>query len=316
MAMINNPSCKICGNTAGYHIYTAKERLLNLNDEFQYLECANCYCLQIIETPSNLSKYYPTEYYSFHAPKFGLALTRIVLLLKKSLLRHYLGKFDPAGALISLFLPHPFPWMKPGLLNFDSSILDIGCGSGRKILSMQRSGFRDLTGIDPFLEKDLSHSANLKILKKELFEMSGQFDFIMMHHSFEHMNHPDKVMQKVRELLKPNGKLLIRIPVANSYAWRKYRKYWFALEAPRHLFLHTPKSIQLLAQQSGFKIDKIEYDSSYFHLASSEKYLRGLPFSDDFSMFTRRELKNFSREAERLNSIGDGDTACFYLSIQ
>jgi hypothetical protein len=50
--------------------------------------------------------------------------------------------------------------------------------------------------------------------------------------------------------------------------------------------------------------------------ASSEKYLRDIPYSDDFSMFTRKQMKDFSREAARLNSIGDGDCACFYLSVK
>jgi 2-polyprenyl-3-methyl-5-hydroxy-6-metoxy-1,4-benzoquinol methylase len=312
--MSNDLTCKICGNVTNNRIHLAKERLLNLRDEFQYLECANCYCLQIIETPGNLSKYYPTEYYSFRKPKFGLALNPIVYFLKKSLLRHYLHKFDPVGAVISLFLPHPFQWMKPGMVGFKDSILDVGCGSGRIILSMQRSGFRNLTGIDPFLEKDLQHTDNLKILKKDLFEMTGQYDFIMMHHAFEHMDHPGKVLQKIHALLKPGGKLLIRIPVANSHAWRKYRTHWFALDAPRHLFLHTTHSIHLLAKQSGLKIDRIAYDSSFVQFASSEKYLRDIPYSDDFSMFTKKQMHDFSKEAARLNSIGDGDCACFYLS--
>jgi len=309
-------ACKICGNVHNNSIYLAKERLLNMRDEFPYLECANCYALQIVETPGNLSKYYPAEYYSFRKPKFGFTLNPIVFYLKKSLLRHYLKKFDPVGALISLFLPHPFAWMKPGLLSFNSAILDIGCGSGRVIQSMQRSGFKNLTGIDPFLEKDLQNSASLKILKKDLFEMTGQYDFIMLHHAFEHMDHPEKVLGKIRDLLKPAGKLLIRIPVANAYAWRKYRTHWFALDAPRHLFLHTPHSMHLLARQAGLTIDRIGYDSSFVQFASSEKYLRDIPYSDDFSMFSKKQMRDFSREAARLNSIGDGDCACFYLSVK
>ncbi len=314
--MNNDIACKICGNVHNNRIYLAKERMLNLCDEFQYLECANCYCLQIVETPDNLSKYYPTEYYSFRKPKFGLTLNPVVYFLKKSLLRHYLHKFDPVGALISLFLPHPFPWMKPSLINFNSSILDVGCGSGRVILSMQRSGFKNLTGIDPFLEKDLLNTANLKILKKDLFEMTDQFDFIMLHHSLEHMNHPNQVLVKIRDLLKPGGNLLIRIPVANSYAWRKYHTCWFQLDAPRHIFLHTTSSMKLLAEQSGLKIESIEYDSTFAQFASSEKYLRDLPFSDNFTMFSQKQMRDFSKEAMRLNRIGDGDSACFYLSLK
>jgi hypothetical protein len=71
-----------------------------------------------------------------------------------------------------------------------------------------------------------------------------------------------------------------------------------------------------LAKRAGLKIDGIVYDSSFVQFASSEKYLRDIPYSDDFSMFTRKQMTDFSREAARLNSIGDGDCACFYLSLQ
>lgn len=314
--MNDGNACKICGNRTNNHSHLATERLLNLRDQFEYLECAGCGCLQIAETPANLSAYYPNEYYSFQEPRFGLKLNPLVYFLKRSLLRHYLHKFDPIGALISLVLPHPFPWMRKGLPGFHSSILDVGCGSGRIILSMQRSGFKNLTGIDPFLERDLQDTVNLKVLKRELFEMTGQFDFIMLHHAFEHMDHPGKVLQKIRELLNPDGKVLIRIPVANSHAWRKYRTHWFALDAPRHLFLHTTHSIHLLASHAGLKIDEIVYDSSFVQFASSEKYLRDLGYSDDFSMFTKKQMRDFSREAARINRLGDGDCACFYLSVK
>jgi predicted SAM-dependent methyltransferase len=138
----------------------------------------------------------------------------------------------------------------------------------------------------------------------------------MMHHAFEHMDHPDKVLVKIKELLKPTGRLLIRIPVANSYAWRKYHTQWFQLDSPRHIFLHTTASINLLAQQAGLTVDHIKYDSTFVQFASSEKYLLNLPFSDDFSMFSKKQMKYFSNEAKRLNSIGDGDSACFYFSVK
>ena len=34
-------------------------------DEFEYFECSNCGCLQIMEFPENIGKYYPSKYYSY-----------------------------------------------------------------------------------------------------------------------------------------------------------------------------------------------------------------------------------------------------------
>jgi 2-polyprenyl-3-methyl-5-hydroxy-6-metoxy-1,4-benzoquinol methylase len=74
----------------------------------------------------------------------------------------------------------------------------------------------------------------------------------MLHHSFEHMDNPCGVLKQIDKLLNPDGELLIRIPVSDSFAWRKYGVDWFQLDAPRHFFLHTTKSIALLAKNSGF----------------------------------------------------------------
>jgi hypothetical protein len=47
-------TCKICNNQSHNQSFTAKERMLGLNDNFEYFECANCNCIQIIEIPENI----------------------------------------------------------------------------------------------------------------------------------------------------------------------------------------------------------------------------------------------------------------------
>jgi len=39
-----------------------------MGDEFNYILCANCGCLQIEKAPDDMSKYYPRGYYSFRGP--------------------------------------------------------------------------------------------------------------------------------------------------------------------------------------------------------------------------------------------------------
>ncbi len=62
---MNNLICTVCGNPNNNKPFTAREMMIGYGDEFEYFECANCGCLQISKTPNNLSKYYPTEYYSY-----------------------------------------------------------------------------------------------------------------------------------------------------------------------------------------------------------------------------------------------------------
>jgi len=51
-------------------------------------------------------------------------------------------------------------------------------------------------------------------------------------------------------------KLLITIPLVDSYAWDKYGVHWYQINAPRHFCFHTQKSMELLASKTGIKIFK------------------------------------------------------------
>ncbi len=306
-------ACKICGNRINNKYFVAQERMLGMFDEFEYFECSNCKCLQIKEIPKNIDRYYSENYYSFQQPVFPTELTGYRFFLKKSLAAYYAGMFNLTGFLLSKYYQNPFPWFKPNMINFDSKILDVGCGSGRMLLSMQRSGYRNLTGIDPFNKEDIFYNNAVTVYKRDIFQEKEQYDLVMLHHSFEHMDNPNQVLLRLRELIKPQGLLLIRIPVANSYAWRKYQTHWVQLDAPRHFFLHTIKSMHILADQCHLKIKDIEFDSNVLQFSGSEKYLRGMGFNENESIFSAKQIRMFEKEAKRLNQINDGDAACFYL---
>lgn len=306
-------TCKICGNHTDNKYFTAKERMLKTMDQFGYFECSNCNCIQINEIPDNISKYYPDNYYSFKEPKFSTKLTGLRYLFKKSLAAFYIGKVNPLGYLLSLYFSNPFPWLNSKVVNFNSSILDVGCGTGRMLLSMYRSGYLRLTGIDPYNKEDIVYANGVTVYKKDVFEVHEKYDLIMLHHSFEHMISPTAVLNKLRAIIAPEGFIIIRIPMANSYAWRKYQTHWVQLDAPRHYFLHTIKSMNILAKECGFIITEIEFDSNTLQFTGSEKYLRGKGFYDTDDIFSKKQIRMFKQEAKKLNSINDGDSACFYL---
>ena len=143
----------------------------------------------------------------------------------------------------------------------------------------------------------------------------------MLNHSFEHMPEPLQVLNKLYLLLNPDKYLLIRIPVAGSYSWRKYGVNWVALDAPRHFFLHTKKSIKILAEKVGFKLVDIIFDSTDYQFWGSEQYLNDIPLRDsrsyyenpNSSIFSKKQIKEFKAKAIELNKNNDGDCACFYL---
>lgn len=163
------------------------------------------------------------------------------------------------------------------------------------------------------MEQTIIYPNGLKILKQDFFNLNGEFDFIMFNHSFEHIQKPLEIMKKSHALLKGNKFLLLRIPVCDSYAFRHYKSNWSSLDAPRHLYLHTKKSIEKLASASGFEIKTITYDSRSWQLWGSEQYSRNIPLIDDRSfyvnpdksIFPAKEIEDFEKQTVELNKSGE-----------
>ncbi len=317
-------ACYVCGNHQGNRLRYPREMMFGTEEKFEYLECDYCACLQITDTPTDLGRYYAGDYYSYKVPK-EKNYPPWLLKLRKKRTRALLGERDAVGSLMARLSKHRaehFDWLSRAGVRLDSAILDVGCGSGSLLRQMQRDGFSDLLGVDPFLEHDTDYGYGLKILKRRIGDLDRRFDFIMLNHSFEHMPDPRQVLLELRTILSNSGTLLLRVPVADSYARRKYGIHWVAWDAPRHLFLHTVRSMHLLAQQTGFDVIDVTYDSSRLQFYGSELYLRGIPFKNQKpyapgkgpKAFTQQEWDCFAQLASELNIYRDGDTACFFLS--
>lgn len=309
--------CAICDNTRDNISYVGKEMMLGLRDKFDYFKCSQCGCLQIVEIPSNLDKYYPSNYYSYNLVEYKSKKHRIATYLLSHSLNYRLNNFDIIGWLAIKYNNYylkSLPWIKNKYLDFDSKILDIGCGNGQLLIDLYHLGFKKLSGIDPFISKDIEYYNTVKIIKEDVYEINDKFDFIMMHHSFEHMPNPLTVFEKLAKILDDNGTILIRIPIVDCQAWRKYGMSWFQIDAPRHFFLHTITSINNLARKFNLRIDNIVFDSSEAQFVISEKYLRdiSLDISCD-NLFTDIDILHFKDEADKLNRIKDGDQACFFI---
>jgi len=314
--------CRICGNEIGNKEFIAREMMFGTRAEFEYFECASCKCIQISNIPENLGRFYPKNYNSFDSVKKTtdnpikrfLKITKANHFLKEN--NNILGKL-----LLMKYGPGFLYKLKPAKVSFNSSILDIGSGNGARLISLARDGFKNITGIDPFIEKDIFYENGIKIFKKDIYDFGGTYDLVMLNHAFEHMPEPENVLRQINRLLKPNRIALIRIPIADSYSWKKYGVNWVALDPPRHLHLHSPKSMEILAQKTNFKLINILYDSDYYQFWGSEQYAADIPMrsdksfyeNPDKSIFTYEQIENYKKMAIELNAKGEGDAACFYL---
>lgn len=304
--------CPICSNSEDNRQFSAKEMMIGMRNEFTYTACRKCGCVWLKDIPSNMADFYPKNYYSYHRKPWGF----IEKFQKKHIALSRLNMGIPwLGKLFIPFYPRYLRWLNSNCrIDLNSRILDVGSGSGRLLLEMNEFGFKNLTGVDPFVENDISYENGVNIYRKSIDEVEGEYDFIMFHHSFEHMENPQEVLRKLKTLVAPGGRILIRIPVADSYSYENYGPNWVELDPPRHFFLHTKKSMKIMASAESMKIDHIMYDSSNFEIMESEKWKKNIPSSSKKMIFNKKERAQMNKFVDDLNEKGKGSRACFYIS--
>lgn len=318
--------CRICSNAEGNSVYRVKEMMFGFGDEFAYFECSKCGCLQISEIPMNISKYYPSEYYSFsriQSKRLSLNPAKSV----KEFVMQRRNKYVLFGrGVIGKIAHRRFPdevlesISRVGLTK-DSKILDVGCGSGSLLYVLKQAGFKNLLGIDKYVAEDMQYNDGLKIQKGVIQEVEGSWDLILFHHSLEHMPDQLETLIAVSKLLTRNGVCLANLPTVSSYAWKNYRTSWVQLDAPRHFFLHSVKSLRMLAEHAKLNLKGVFYNSTAFQFWGSEQYLKGIPLcssrsylvNPSKSFFSRSQIKAFEQKARELNLADQGDAAAFYF---
>lgn len=310
-------ACEICGNEVGNKTHTAREMMFGRRHPFDYLECGGCGCLQLLNPPANLADYYPPDYYSFQ--QHGWLMTQV----RRRWAAYACGANSLLGWFVTeLFCPNnAIAAVRRLNLPRDARILELGSGSGRLLQDLAFFGYRDVQGADPFIAHDLVYPNGVRIEKKSYDQITGEFDLVMLHHAFEHMDRPRETMEGLAKRLTANGTLLLRIPVASSYGWRHYGVNWVHLDAPRHLFLHTFKSMEILAAAAGLRIKDIIHEAEEISITASEAYARDIPMHDPrypLATTAKRLLGWQRRKREKtqvaeINRRGEADMVCFYL---
>lgn len=322
--------CRVCGNPGPFTRYQLREMLFGTRETFEYLRCPTCGVMQIAKLPADLGKYYPNDYFGTSAAASSTpSIARLKSFARRARGRVALFGWVPLARLVAACFGGPRQddeWVtlvrRARTRSYDAPILDVGCGrTPSNLASLQAAGFRNLRGIDPFLEHNEVWQG-IPLERSSIHDCEGQYQLVMMHHSFEHMPDPADVMVSARRLLTSSGVVVIRTPVMGTWFWDHYRTSWWELDPPRHLFIHTTESLKRSAAMAGLELYDIVWDSSFVEMIASEQITRDVAWREPESWATNAQVgfsdalvDSYRDWVAKLNTTGNAGRAGFYFRI-
>jgi len=248
--------CPLCGNP-GHYAYTGRDLLYGHPGDYPYHACRHCRAVFIVPMPEPevIGSFYPDDYMVYEKNKgpkrYGWA--------EKSVLHHryryrHLSPPPPARALAPLLAA----FLYRDSLHYvpDGRGLDIGCGNGRFIATMNSLGWR-FEGVEfsPVAVR-ACREAGLTVFEGELADAafdSESFDLITARHLLEHVPDPHRLFAEIGRVLKPGGRLLIQTPNSAALGRSLFKDLWYANDVPRHLILYDPGNLDMLAEHHGLR---------------------------------------------------------------
>ena len=163
-------------------------------------------------------------------------------------------------------IPHLINIIK-SINGFDQkdSLLDIGCNDGSFLVSMSKSGYKNIYGIEPTLDSyKIANDKGLNVHhgffeERVAFDQYGKnrFDIITARQVLEHISNLDDFMKGISLVIKDDGCLIIEIPDSD---WT-YEYFDYALWE-EHVNYFTINTIKNLMRKYSF--DVIHHETTLF----------------------------------------------------
>lgn len=259
--MIHYDTCLVCDSSDIEHVISVKDFSVS-GKTFPIWACRSCLFrfTQDIPDMTEISMYYQFEDYISHTETKKGLVNQLYHLVRQITLKHKKNLVEKLT------------------LKSQGTILDIGCGTGAFLETMNVSGWQSI-GLEPDpAARAKAVSRNIKALSSEnLFSLEQRFDAITMWHVLEHVHELHAYLAKIHSLLSEDGIFVVAVPNHTSRDQLAYQQYWAAYDVPRHLYHFSPTSMETLMRKHGFRLVKslpMWFDSFYVSMLS-EKYRSG-----------------------------------------
>jgi len=257
--MPDQQKCTNCGESEFIPIFDAHDFDTGI-EKFSLRRCAKCgivHTAPILEE-EKLGRYYKQVYYGKGNRKFSTLIefwTIYSNLRLAKLIINNSHKYTPADGK-------------------HSRVLDIGCGRGNLLKAFSDLGY-ECHGVERTEFPNDVHDSSITIHRQSLSDIGFEdnyFDIVVLWHVLEHLPMPDGTIHEISRILSDSGILVIAVPNFGSFQSRIFRKHWFHLDLPRHLYHYERESLTDLLKRNRFKLYQLDtrsIDQSVFGFIQS-----------------------------------------------
>ena len=245
-------NCILCGKSGG-RLFEKADKFLP-HERFGVVRCSACGLAWVSPRPSaqEIGRYYP-ETYSWKPQAEG----RESLVHRAE--RGY--RFDLLRFETRMLLR----WTD---LAAGDRVLDVGCGSGDRMLVMKERGLEpagvEITSAADYARQRLGLDVRRGTIEQAAFPPEW-FRAVTLHNVLEHVHDPRSLLAEARRVLVPGGWLVVQVPNAASLQARLFGRRWAAVDVPRDLYYWTPALLARLLESEGFEVSAVVHRTSLLH---------------------------------------------------
>jgi SAM-dependent methyltransferase len=223
-------------------VLNGSDLLHHIPGEFSIYRCRHCGLERTTPrpTPDSIGVYYPADYGPYQPEAItGTGSKKVA----KNWLRGILG-------LRSRTLPPVLP----------GRMLEVGCSTGNYMEEARSAGW-DVEGIE--FSSDAAAVARSKGFAvhigaiEQVESFRRDYDVITAWMVLEHLHEPVTALRKLRSWIKPGGYLVALVPSAESLSRTMFGARSYDLQLPTHLYHYTPKTIGILLDKAGWRLERV-----------------------------------------------------------
>jgi len=249
-------ACPLCGSKEFSKLFDIEDYNYKLPGRFEEYKCSDCglMFLNPYLEAHELTFYYPQAYYSYQECTKTKKPIKNYILNPVNAWNIFWDRVNKGNA-----------WARYLSKNRKGRLLDIGCGSAGYLKHMRKlNPEMELYGCDPYGPQNKSSLNRLSIIYKNLsvFECKfadSFFDIVTINHVLEHIPNPKELLSEINRILKPNGHLIIGVPNNRSLSCFLFGKYWYGLDAPRHILNYSEENLRSIIIYSGFCVNSVRF---------------------------------------------------------